>query len=228
MLIQLLFVVVGVLSNNLRNASPLPPNPPATSIQMAGSPLPYDLAGGIEEKTSASLSSADVACPFDRRSLRLCVTNLSYADSLTIYIFLEDECLISQYYTNELTRLYNKYHNDHVGFIGYFPSPTTGPEEISTFADKFKLAFPLFTDHDKTWTMKFEITITPEVSILDHRTDRTIYKGRIDDSYVRVGKRKLHPQSHDLEDMIKAWQLNQTPDSLVQTEAIGCFITFTE
>lgn len=162
-------------------------------------------------------------------SSRLCTSPLnSFSDSLTVYIFLEDECLISQYYTNELTRLYDKYGKEHVGFVGYFPSPTTGPEEIAAFADKFKLDFPLFPDPDKTWTKKFDITITPEVSVLDHRTGHTIYKGRIDDSYVRVGKRKLHPQTHDLEDMIKAWQLNQTPDTLVQTEAIGCFITFTQ
>jgi len=152
--------------------------------------------------------------------------NLQGADSLTVYIFLEDECRISQYYTNELARLYEKYHKEHVGFIGYFPSPMTGPQEIEAFADKFKLEFPLLPDPDMTWTRQFEITITPEVSLLDHRTDRTIYKGRIDDSYVRVGKRKLHPQSHDLENMIKAWQLNQIPDTLVQTQAIGCFITF--
>jgi len=201
MLIQLLFVVVGVLSNNLYNSTYFPP---------------YSQSGVTQENTIASL--------------RLCARSFlaDPNDSLTVYIFLEDECLISQYYTNELTRLYDKYHKEHVGFIGYFPSPMTGSQEIEVFADKFKLKFPMLPDPDKTWTRKFEITVTPEVSILDHRTDRTIYKGRIDDSYVRVGKRKLHPQSHDLEDMIKAWQLNQIPDTLVQTQAIGCFITFTE
>jgi|WetSurMetagenome_2_1015567.scaffolds.fasta_scaffold177122_2 hypothetical protein len=200
MLIQLLLVVVGILSNNQYETHTLPL---------------YPLTGGIEENSIASL--------------RLCArSSNAFSDSLTVYIFLEDECLISQYYTNELTRLYDKYGHKHVGFVGYFPSPTTGPKEIAAFGDKFKLAFPLFPDPDKTWTKKFGITITPEVSVLDHRTDHTIYKGRIDDSYVRVGKRKLNPQTHDLEDMIKAWQLNQTPDSLVQTEAIGCFITFTQ
>ena len=149
-------------------------------------------------------------------------------DSLTVFVFLEDECLISQYYTNELTRLYEEYGNKHVGFVGYFPSATTGPEEIAAFAEKFKLDFTLQPDHDFTWCRKFDITITPEVAVLDHRTEQMIYKGRIDDSYVRVGKRRLHPQKHDLEDTIKSWQLNQTPEVLVQTEAIGCFITFTQ
>ena len=156
-----------------------------------------------------------------------CTTGAS-TDSLTVYIFLEDECLISQYYTTELSRLYEEFGKKHVGFVGYFPSSTTSPEDIAAFGDQFKLDFTLLPDHDFTWTRKFDVTITPEVAVLDHRTDRMIYKGRIDDSYVRVGKRKLHPQKHDLEDIIKAWQLNQTPGTLVQTEAIGCFITFTQ
>jgi len=154
-------------------------------------------------------------------------SKMPLSDSLSVYVFLEDECLISQYYTNELSRLYEKYGKSHVGFVGYFPSSTTGTEEIAAFAARFKLDFTLLPDHDFSWTRKFDITITPEVAVLDHRTNKVIYKGRIDDSYVRVGKRKLHVQKHDLEDMIKAWQLNQTPVSMVQTEAIGCFITFT-
>ena len=149
-------------------------------------------------------------------------------DSLTVFVFLEDECLISQFYTNELTRLYDHYRIDHVGFTGYFPSPTTDTAAIASFAERFKLEFPLLPDPDQAFARKMDITITPEVAVLDHRTNRIIYKGRIDDSYVRVGKRKLHPQKHDLEDIIKAWQLNQTPEVLVQTEAIGCFITFTQ
>lgn len=219
MLIQLLLALLF---------SPLPPNPPAAFTQMAGSSLRYDLTGGTDVSSFYTvIRGTRMEEPIASWRLGASLPN-ALIDSLTVYIFLEDECLISQYYTNELTRLYNRYGREHVGFVGYFPSPTTGPEEIAAFADQFKLAFPMFPDPDKAWTKKFAITITPEVSVLDHRTGHTIYKGRIDDSYVRVGKRKLHPQTHDLEDLIKAWQVNQTPDSLVETEAIGCFITFTQ
>ena len=67
-------------------------------------------------------------------------------------------------------------------------------------------------------------TVTPEVAVWDHRTNRLIYRGRIDDSYVRVGKRKFHPKSHDLKNIIDLWLIKQTPDTLVQTQAVGCFI----
>ncbi len=147
-------------------------------------------------------------------------------DSLTVYVFLLDECLISQYFTPELTRLYDTYQEKHVGFIGYFPNAISSPERITDFGREYHLSFPLEGDYDKTWVEKFNITVTPEVAVWDHRSDRLIYRGRIDDSYVRVGKRKLHPQHHDLEDMIESWIDGRVPEQLTETQAIGCFINF--
>jgi hypothetical protein len=68
----------------------------------------------------------------------------------------------------------------------------------------------------------------PEAVVLDHHTGRVIYRGRIDDSYVRVGKRKLHPQSNDLEDVLNAWLAGDVPDAMTETQSVGCFITFTQ
>jgi hypothetical protein len=149
-------------------------------------------------------------------------------DSLTIYVFLHDDCVISQFYTPELSRLYETYHAKRVGFIGYFPNFSSKPEKIKAFGETYHLTFPLKQDYYKDWTRKFEIKVTPEVAVWDHRSDRLIYRGRIDDSYVRVGKRKIHPQNHDLEDIIKGWLLNESPGTMVQTQAIGCFINFTD
>jgi len=150
------------------------------------------------------------------------------ADSLTVFVFLHDDCLISQFYTLELTRLYDTYHSKKVGFIGYFPNSSSTAEQMEAFAVNYKIAFPLMEDYSKERTHQYGITVTPEVAVWDHRTDQLIYRGRIDDSYVRVGKRKTHPQSRDLQDIIDAWLLNQSPGTLVETQAIGCFISFTE
>jgi peroxiredoxin len=145
------------------------------------------------------------------------------ADSLTVYVFLLDDCVISQYYTPALSNFYGTYKSQKVGFIGCFPS--TKPEQIEAFGKKYQLSFPLKQDYYKDWTKKMGVTVTPEVAVWDHRTERLIYRGRIDDSYVRVGKRKFHPKSHDLKNIIDQWLLNQAPDTLVQTQAIGCFIS---
>jgi peroxiredoxin len=149
-------------------------------------------------------------------------------DSLTVYVFLHDECVISQFFTPELTRLYDKYRSKGVGFIGYFPNPAASTEKMSGFAEAYHLDFPLAQDLNKAMARKMGVTITPEVAVWDHRDDQLIYRGRIDDSYVRVGKRKLHPQHFDLQETIDAWLSGQYPQTLVQTQAIGCFINFTD
>lgn len=149
-------------------------------------------------------------------------------DSLTVYIFLHDECVISQFFTPELTRLSEKYRLKKVGFVGYFPNNAASPEKMSAFAESYRLDFPLLQDHNKALARKFGVTITPEVAVWDHRQEQLIYRGRIDDSYVRVGKRKLHPQRYDLQETIDAWLSGQSSPTLVQTQAIGCFINFTD
>jgi len=149
-------------------------------------------------------------------------------DSLTVYVFLHDACVISQFYTPELTRLFEAYHKQKVGFRGYFPNASATADKIKAFGTDYHLAFPLHEDYSKTVTRKFGITVTPEVAVWDHRTDQLIYRGRIDDSYVRVGKRKIHPQHYDLQDTIEAWLGTQNHQNFTETQAIGCFISFTE
>ena len=150
------------------------------------------------------------------------------SDSLTVYVFLLDECVISQFYTVQLIEFYKKYHTQKVGFIGYFPNFISKPQQIDAFRIKYHLPFTLKQDYYKDWTRKFGITVTPEVAVWDHRQDRLIYRGRIDDSFVRVGKRKMHPQSQDLKDIIDSWILGQTPQDTTVTQAIGCFINFAD
>jgi hypothetical protein len=153
-----------------------------------------------------------------------CVGPSYTGDSLTVYVFLADQCKISQFYTVELARLDENYSGKKVGFVGYFPSELATPEVIDSFGSTYHLDFPLMRDDNKSLTRRLGITITPEVAVWDHRTDRMIYRGRIDDSYVRVGKRKLHPQSHDLVDIIDAWLIHQTPEVMIEARAVGCYI----
>ena len=42
------------------------------------------------------------------------------SDSLSVYVFLHDECVISQFYTPLLTDYHNNYKHKKIGFIGWF------------------------------------------------------------------------------------------------------------
>ena|SRR5688572_14520274 len=169
-------------------------------------------------------------CPLDGSDLKNlpapCSLLPAFSDSLTVHIFLHDECMISQYYTPALSKYYKTYSDKQVGFVGYFPNSSAKADKVKAFAEKYDLDFPLKSDFSKEYSKKFGVTVTPEVAVWDHRSDRLIYRGRIDDSYVRVGKRRLHIQHEDLKDIIDGWLDGNAPVQIVETQAIGCFINF--
>ena len=43
-------------------------------------------------------------------------------DRITVYVFLHDACLISQYYTVALRELHAEYATEDLHFVGLFPS----------------------------------------------------------------------------------------------------------
>lgn len=99
--------------------------------------------------------------------------------------------------------------------------------DVKGFAEKYSIPFQLKSDHNKVVTKEYGITVTPEVAVWDHRTNLVIYKGRIDDCYVRVGKRKTHIQNDDLKDVIVDW-IAGNDVSYVETRAIGCIINMND
>jgi len=149
-------------------------------------------------------------------------------DSLTVYVFLHDDCVISRYYTITLNRIDSLYRDRHVGFVGMFPHGGITPEAMNAFGQEFQLTFPLAIDRDQALARQFGITVMPEVAVMDENAGKLLYRGRIDDSYVRVGKRNLHPRDPDLENILSGWTEGRSPTKTVETQAIGCLITFNE
>lgn len=149
------------------------------------------------------------------------------SDSITVYIFLREDCVICQQYTPQLEQLYAEYENKGVHFLGVFPNASSSPEFVTEFAEKYGLTFPLETDPDQILTRRFGATITPEVVVYDHRLGQVLYTGRIDDRYVKVGKRRRHVQTSELEDALKAIRSGQ-PVAVRESPATGCLITLLE
>ena len=147
-------------------------------------------------------------------------------DSISVYLFLHDECVISQNYTALLNRLHGEY-GEEIAFVGLFPNFSSKPDKIEAFRQKYHITFPLKTDYYKTITKAMGATVTPEVVIYDHTTGQKLYQGRIDDTYFRVGKRRTVTTTSELEDALRAIRAGeQVPVS--ETDAVGCFINLRE
>lgn len=159
--------------------------------------------------------------------LQLCSQSSDEATSLqyTVYYFLGEDCKICQYYTPTINLLDSLYASDSLHFQALFPSRHSTEIGIADFAEKHALSIPVKLEYFGTKAKKFGVTITPEVVIYDSETDSVIYQGRIDDSYVRVGRRKRVIKSRDLEEAIRSIIEGREIEPK-RTEAIGCYITF--
>ena len=144
-------------------------------------------------------------------------------DSISVYVFLHESCVISQYYSLPLREMYEEYADENLQFIGLFPSESSTPESRNTFKEKYKIPFELKADHHQMKTHALGAEVTPEVIVYNQSTKKILYKGRIDDSYARVGQRKRVTSTSELSDVLAALRNGHTV-TFSQTKAIGCII----
>lgn len=145
-------------------------------------------------------------------------------DSLTVYVFLSEECIISQYFTQQLNQLHQKYSNDHLNFVGLFPNPSSNSKKMEEFQRKYGLSFPLKLDKLQRKMDKFGVKVTPEVVVFNQSENRVEYQGRIDNTFFRVGKRRRVTTTSELRDALSSLTTGGEIDTNV-TPAVGCVIT---
>lgn len=144
------------------------------------------------------------------------------APKATVYVFLADTCPICQTSTLALRKLHATYAPQGVAFVGIFPDAQTRPADIILFQRQYQVPFPLRQDEGQLLTRRLHARITPEAVVLAP-DGRLLYQGRIDDSYVALGKRRTVVVHHELQDALAAVVSGQ-PVAVPRTEAVGCFI----
>ena len=146
------------------------------------------------------------------------------SDSVTVYLFLGEECIISQYFTQQLNELHAEFSSEKLAFVGLFPNPSSSTEKMAAFRQKYGLAFPLKLDVLQRKMDEFGVAVTPEVVVFDHRSQQVVYQGRIDNTFFRVGKRRAVTTTAELRDVLLALRQKQGVE-VPETPAVGCFIT---
>lgn len=150
-----------------------------------------------------------------------------YSDSISVNFFLLDECIITINMTKEINSLYQEFSSDSIHFVGYFPNLSSKPKKIEAFKEKYKLELPTKTDYFKMKSMALGASIMPEVFVVDERTQKILYKGRIDNTYDKVGSRRRVTTEKNLRWALEAI-INKHEINISETHAIGCFINFKE
>lgn len=151
------------------------------------------------------------------------ISNKNSEDSLSVLIFMSESCVICQYYTLPLRTLMDGYQPLGIKFVGIFPNSYSTDSSIRVFRKAFKIPFDLVKDTNQVLTKRFGATITPEVVVIRNQDSSVIYRGRIDNTYVRIGKKRTVTTSYELEETLEF--LTQKRGNLPKTQPpIGCFI----
>ena len=142
--------------------------------------------------------------------------------TLTVLIFVSIDCPISNRYAPEITRLHDEFTPRGVRFRLVYPNPLDDAAAIARHLREF--GYPPIGERDRDGTLvkMAGATITPEAAVFDAR-QRLVYRGRIDDRFVELGRERPAATRADLRNALTA-ALAGKPVSPPQTQAVGCFI----
>lgn len=137
-------------------------------------------------------------------------------------VFLSTECPIARGYVPTFNRLAEDARKPGSGvtFLGVLSDPTVSRAAAKQFAEEFAIGFPILFDASGQLASVLKPTHVPEAFVLDQQL-RVAYRGRVDDLYAQIGKRRPEPTEHDFRDAIQAVSTGGVPTS-PRTKAVGC------
>ncbi|MEO7158862.1 MAG: hypothetical protein ABI039_14950 [Vicinamibacterales bacterium] len=146
---------------------------------------------------------------------------LSQAPGVTVYVFTTTDCPISNRYAPEIKRLAAKF-SGKANFVLVYPVSTDSPELIREQQRKFGYTLDTIRDTSHLLVKQTGVTVTPEVAVMVG--DSMVYRGRIDDRYLELGKERPQPTERDLESTLDALVAGKRV-ARRDTQAIGCILS---
>ena len=141
--------------------------------------------------------------------------------TLTVFIFTTSDCPISNRYAPEIQRLAAVY-GDKAKFVLVYPVSADTPPVITGHKKKFGYTLEHLRDAEQKLVKLTGVTVTPEAAVM--KDNMLLYRGRIDDRYVELGRERPKPTTHDLEDALKA-AIAGKPIAVKETRAVGCILS---
>jgi len=144
----------------------------------------------------------------------------------TILVFLSTECPISNGYLPTLSRLFQERGDEGVVVLGLHSNRSQTLQAITRHARDFAIPFPLFRDPSGEVARAVKAVTCPEVILFDG-PGAIVYRGRIDDRYVRRGGPARGKGRPDLELALNSLLAGEEI-AVPETKVIGCPIDFGE
>lgn len=154
------------------------------------------------------------------------IYQLAPANSRAVVMFFTaSDCPIANRYVPEIQRLDREFAPEAVRFWWVYPNPEDTAAVVRSHRKQFGIDAPVVLDTEQRLTHMAHATVTPEVALFvpAGANLREVYRGRIDDRYVALGRERPAATKHDLELAIRA-VLNHRPVPGPDGPAVGCSI----
>jgi hypothetical protein len=138
-----------------------------------------------------------------------------------VLIFVSRDCPISNRYAPEIRRLQSKFAPKGIKFWLIYPNADESANAIRQHTNDYQLSCAVLRDPQHALVKQANATITPEAVVFSPG-GKAVYRGRIDNRYVVLGKERLEATQHDLDDVLQAL-VDGKPIPASQP-AIGCYI----
>jgi hypothetical protein len=139
-----------------------------------------------------------------------------------VLLFISTECPYSNRSAPEIRRIQDAFEPKGVRFWLVYPNPAETPAIIRAHLKAFGYPDLALRDFRHDLVALAKPTVTPEAAVFNP-DGRLVYRGRIDDRFVELGRERPAPSKHDLEEALTltvAGKLVVPPT----TQAFGCFI----
>jgi peroxiredoxin len=140
----------------------------------------------------------------------------------TVFLFVATDCPNSNTYAPVLARLYHEYSGHGVGFFNVYSDPQETEASVKQHDSEYQVPFPALLDPHQKLARLTGARSTPEAIVVSS-AGQTLYRGRVDDRFVEIGKTRFHPKRDDLREALEAILQGQPPVQPV-TRVIGCAI----
>lgn len=139
-----------------------------------------------------------------------------------LFVFVSNECPISNRYAPEIRRLHALFHPRGVTFWVVHPVPDESVATIQEHTRTYQLPGTVVRDPDRKFTRFVGARVTPEAALCD-AGGRLLYRGRIDNRFVALGQARQEATELDLQNALNA-TMEQRPIPTTRTPAVGCSI----
>jgi hypothetical protein len=140
-----------------------------------------------------------------------------------VLFFITNDCPISNGYAPEIGSIVKAYAEKGIGFYVVQVDPDLSTEDARKHAKLYNLPCPVVIDRKHELVKATGVTITPEVAVM-MPGGTLAYRGRIDDQYPGLGKKRIAPAERNLREALNAIVAG-TPVKVARTEAVGCSIS---